>query len=416
MKKVTKDFPLLENNPDLTYLDSAATSLKPKLVLKAVREYFTEYGANIHRGLYKISERASEEYESTRKVVADFINAPSEKEIIFTRNATESINLVAHSLGKEILDPGDFIVTTIAEHHANFVPWQTVAQETGAELKVIDVTDDGDLDIYDKNGKVDLTDIITEETWILAIQYVSNVLGTVQPLKEIIAEAKRLNPKIIIVVDGAQAVPHMKVDVQDLGCDFLAFSGHKAAGPTGIGVLWGRTELLESMPPYMTGGDMIEEVHLNYTTFADIPHKFEAGTPHIAGVIGLKAAIKYLDNIGMDTLFEHEKNLGAYAIQKLEKEFGDDIWIMGQHSRNTRIGLVSFTLNNCHPHDIAAILDEENVAVRAGHHCAMPLHTRFDGNATTRASFYMYNSENDIDTLVVALRKAYDMLCPSIKK
>ena len=415
MINVTKDFPLLQQQ-DVTYLDSAATSLTPQHVLDAMDDYYTQYGVNIHRGLNTMSEKASAEYEDTRNVVADFINAPAPREIIFTRNATEGVNLIAHSFAREILDAGDNIVTTILEHHANFVPWQQACMQTGAELKVIDVTDDTDLDIYDENGSISLDDIVTDKTWLMAVQYVSNVLGTVQPLKEIVAAARKINPKIIVLVDAAQAVPHMTVNVQDLDCDFLVFSAHKMCGPTGVGVLWGKAELLENMPPYMTGGDMIEEVYLHKTTFADIPHRFEAGTPDIAGVIGLKAAVTYLNSIGLEDIHSHEVELGTYAEAELQKAFGGNISIMGSTSRQPRVGIVAFTLKGCHPHDISAILDEEGVAVRAGHHCAMPLHTRFNGDATTRISPYIYNTKKDVDIFVKALQTAYSMLCPSTKK
>jgi cysteine desulfurase/selenocysteine lyase len=410
------DFPLLAHNPSLTYLDSAATSLKPQEVLDAMNEYYTSYSANIHRGLYKLSEKASEEYEETRQVVADFIHAPSADEIIFTRNATESINLIAYTCGQHMIDSDNEIVTTVLEHHANFVPWQQLALRRGAHLRVIDCGDAGDLDIYAKNGKIDLTGLVTDKTWILALQHISNVLGTIQPIKDIIKAARAIQPKIIVVVDAAQSAPHIPIDVQDLDCDFLAFSSHKMLGPTGVGVLWGRKRLLDAMPPFLFGGDMIRGVYLDHTDFAEPPYKFEAGTPDIAGVIGLKAAVMCLQKHGIDQMFKREVSLKEKLDSALQKEFEENIHILGSSARTPRIAVAAFTLKGCHPHDIAGILDEENVAVRAGNHCAMPLHTRFGVHATTRASFYLYNDEKDIGTLISALRKAYSILCPSTKK
>ena len=289
MKFSVSDFPII-NSKSCVYLDSAATSLKPQSVIDAISEYYTHYSANVHRGMYSMSERATEEYESTRDVVATFINAQSSDEIIFTRNATEAINLVAYSLGREIVQEGDEIVTSVIEHHANFVPWQQLAFACGADFKVIDCDENGDLDIFTA-GKVNLKGIITQKTKLVALQHVSNVLGTIHPIEDIIKEIRNQNPKTIIVVDAAQSVPHMSVDVQKLDCDFLAFSSHKMCGPTGVGVLWGKKNILETMQPFMFGGDMIDEVFIDRTTFAKGPHMFEAGTPHIAGVIGLKAAI-----------------------------------------------------------------------------------------------------------------------------
>jgi cysteine desulfurase / selenocysteine lyase len=416
MKDVRLDFPLLRTHQDLIYLDSAATSLKPQIVLDAMNRYYTDYGANIHRGLYAISEEASSEYEETRQVVADFINAPSSQEIIFTRNATESVNLITYALGREMVDPGDQIVTTVIEHHANFVPWQQLAFQHDAEFKVIDCLENGDLDIYDETGRIDLSGIITTKTRFCALTLVSNVLGTVQPVKEIIKAIRAINPKTLILVDAAQAVPHMPVDVQDLDCDFLALSSHKMCGPTGVGVLWGRNEILAHMPPFLFGGAMIREVRIEETTYDESPHRFEAGTPDIAGVIGLKAAVRYLQGVGMQTLYKHEQELGATLLKQLQEAFGTKIRILGADSRLPRIGLAAFELEGCHPHDVAALLDEENIAVRAGNHCAMPLHARLKANATTRASLYLYTTHDDITKLVTALHKVHTRLCPSIKK
>lgn len=416
MIDVAKDFPLLSNHPDLTYLDSAATALKPQSVIDRMTEYYSSYSANIHRGLYALSEKASSEYEETRQVVADFIHASSSDEIIFTRNATESINLIAYALGREVVDPGDTVVSTIIEHHANFIPWQQLAFQNDAEFKVIDCTDTGELDIYNKQGHIDLADIVTEKTRFFALSYVSNVLGTIQPVKEIIKAVRAINPKTLIVIDAAQALPHMPVDVQDLDCDFLVFSSHKMCGPTGVGVLWGKAAILDHMPPFLFGGDIIREVRIEETVFAQAPYRFEAGTPDIAGVIGLKAAVRYLQGVGMEKIYAHEQNLAHILLGSLTSAFGDALTTLGAKSSAPRLALAAFELDGCHPHDVAALLDEQGIAVRAGNHCAMPLHTRLKAHATTRASLYLYNSEDDIEKLTLALQKAQKILCPSIKK
>lgn len=414
--KIKADFPIFRFHPDLTYLDSAAMSLKPQPVIEAVDRYYHQYSANVFRGIYQLAENATEEYERVREKVAQFINAPKAEEIIFVRNTTEAINLVAYAWGRVNIEKGDEVVTTVMEHHSNFVPWQVLASETGGIFKVIDINERGYLDLnLDKfkmqNSNLKMTTqnskflekIITKKTKILALTYVSNVLGTINPVKEIISAAKKINPKIITVVDAAQAVPHLKVDVKDLGCDFFAFSGQKMLGPTGVGVLWGKRELLESMPPFLFGGEMIKEVYLEKTIFADIPHKFEAGTPHIAGVFGLGAAVDYLNKIGMDKIRQHEKDLTQYALSKLDKL--KDITIYGPKDINNRGGVISFNIKGVHPHDAAAVLDEENICVRSGHHCAMPLHTRLRINASVRASFYLYNSKEDVDKLINGLLK-----------
>lgn len=398
-KKIKKDFPIFEKDKGLVYLDSTATSLKPSIVIDKLAEYYSQYSANIFRGVYAISERATVEYENTRKAVAGFINAQKKEEVVFTRNTTETINLIAYSWGRKIIAKGDEIVTTVTEHHSNFVPWQVLAGETGAVLKVIDINENGDL-------QGNLEEIITKKTKILALAHVSNVLGTINPVKEIVTIAKRINPKITVVVDAAQAVPHMPVDVQSLGCDFLAFSSHKMLGPTGVGVLWGKYELLDEMFPFMYGGEMIEEVFLDNTTFKRPPHKFEAGTPAIAEVIALKSAIVYLSNLNLREVRRHEKELVGYAIKTMRAALGNKIRILGPADPEKRAGVLSFTYGDIHPHDVASILDEEKIAVRAGHHCAMPLHTRLGINATIRASFYVYNTREDVDKLIVALKKA----------
>ena len=415
MLDLKKDFPFFHTHPDLVYLDSAATSLKPQLAIDKLLEYYTDYTANIHRGIYKNAEKATEEYEETRKVVAKFINANRAEEIVFTRGTTEGINLVASTIGLDSIERGDEVVVSRMEHHSNFVPWQQLAFQSGADFKIIDLNDKYELAVTNYESgklKIDLTGVITKKTKILALVLVSNTLGTINPLKEIIAEAKKINPNIITVVDAAQAVPHMKVDVQLLGCDFLAFSGHKILGPTGIGVLWGKYDLLNKMSPYQYGGDMIRQVKIEETTFNDVPHKFEAGTPHIAGVIALKESVKYIQNIGLDTIRKHEQDLTKYALQVLSSEFGNEIKCFGPTNIAHRGGIVTFSFKDLHPHDIAQILDEDNIAVRAGHHCTMPLHDLLGVPATTRASFYIYNNEKDIDKLIAGLKKAVDILNP----
>ncbi|MBI2051196.1 cysteine desulfurase [Candidatus Roizmanbacteria bacterium] len=399
--KIKIAFPLVKNNPDLVYLDSAATSLKPKTVIDKLVEYYEEYGVNIKRGVYKLSERATQEYEQSRRLVAEFIGAQSKDEIVFTRSATESLNLVAYGFGRAGISESDEIVVSIAEHHSNFVPWQVLAGETGAFFKVIDITDEGYLDLDLKN----LDEIITKKTKILALSYVSNVLGTVFPIKKISEAAKKINPSIIIVIDAAQAVPHLPVKVQELGCDFLAFSGHKMLGPTGVGILWGRRELLNAMFPFQYGGEMIQKVAIEGTTFASLPDKFEAGTPAIADAIALKNALSYLKQFGLKNIYEHERKLLAYAKKLLKEEFKNKITIYGPPSIQDKGGILSFSFGKIHPHDVAAVLDGEGVCVRAGHHCTMPLHRRLGVAATTRASFYLYNNTSDIDRLATGLQK-----------
>jgi cysteine desulfurase/selenocysteine lyase len=401
---IKKQFPIFQNNPDLVYLDSGATSLKPQTVLDKMMEYYNSYSANVFRGIYKISERATKEYEETRDVTARFINATRSEEVIFTRNTTESFNLVAYALGREIITEDSEVVVTMMEHHSNFVPWQQLALENGATFKVIEVDESGQLKNVDK-----LDQIISKQTKILAFTYVSNVLGTINDVKSLIARAKQINPSIITVVDGAQAVPHMKVDVQDLGCDFFVFSSHKMFGPTGIGVLWGKYELLDKMSPFMFGGEMIESVAVEQTTFKKPPHKYEAGTPHIAGVIGFKEAIRFIEQIGADAIHAHEKELVSYAVSSLKDSFGDRISILGPQDPTKRSGIVAFTMSGTHPHDIAQILDEDNIAIRAGHHCAMPLHTYLGIPASARISLHIYNNKEDIDKLVAGLKKVNEV-------
>ncbi|PIV70715.1 cysteine desulfurase CsdA [Candidatus Roizmanbacteria bacterium CG17_big_fil_post_rev_8_21_14_2_50_39_7] len=394
--KIKKDFPIFNNQPKLVYLDSTATSLKPQSVISKLVEYYSDYSANIFRGVYDMSEKATAEYEETRTVVKDFINAPLTEEIIFTRNATESINLFVNGI-KDIFKKGDEIVTTITEHHSNFVPWQQLAKNIQCSFKIISINEEGILEPQ-------LTYEITKKTKILALTYVSNVLGTVNPIKTIIKEAKNINPHIIVLVDGAQAVPHLKVDVTDLGCDAFVFSSHKMLGPTGVGVLWVKKELLETFPPYQFGGDMIRSVAIEETQFADLPHRFEAGTPHIAGVIALKEASHYLQGIGLDAIHSYEVELAQICYDRLTEEFGTKIKIIGPQKRES--GIVAFAVTGLHAHDVAQLLNEDHIAVRAGHHCAMPLHTKLGIEASVRASFYLYNTKEDVEKLIASLHKA----------
>ena len=406
---IKKNFPIFQKQPDLVYLDSTATSLKPKIVINKIKEYYEEYSANVFRGIYPVSEKATIEFEETREIVSKFINANKSEEIVFTRNATESLNLLAYSLGRKIVEPGDEIVTTIMEHHSNFVPWQVLAGEVGAIFKVIDIDEEGYLEFRIQNSEL-LKQIITKKTKILALTYVSNMLGTINPIKEIISEFKRINPKIIVIVDAAQAVPHLKIDVHDLGADFIVFSSHKMLGPTAVGILWGKERLLKEMYPFMYGGDMIDEVYIDRTTYKNPPHKFEAGTPAIGEIIALKEAVKFLDKIGMDNIQIHEKKITDFAINRLTNTFGQSIKIYGPKNIEDRGGIVSFTFDKFHPHDIAQILADDGICVRAGHHCAMPLHTRLNVPATVRASFYLYNDERDVNKLIEGLKKVKEIL------
>ncbi len=396
---VKSDFPIFNNNPNLVYLDSAATSQKPQVVLDKVTEYYEQYNSNIHRGIYKIAEKATAEYEEARSKIAKFINAASSDEIVFTSGTTQSINLLSHSLEDQIGE-GDEIVVTIADHHSNFVPWQQLAKKKGAKFVAADVL------------STPLIQSVTEHTRILAFPLISNTLGTVFPVKEIVAQARKISPHIYIIVDAAQSVPHRSIDVRALDADFVAFSGHKMCGPTSIGVLWGKAERLKNLPPYQFGGEMIEEVRVESTTFKDIPYKFEAGTPPIAQAIGLGAAIDYLSSIGMDKIEEHEKSLVEYARAELEKVFSEKINILGPGVGEDRGGLLSFTFGKYHAHDVAQILDEENICVRAGHHCTMPLHNSLGVNASIRASFYIYNDESDVNKLIAGLKKVENYLQP----
>lgn len=403
--QIKNDFPIFSHHPNLSYLDSTATTLKPKPVIDKLIEYYQQYSANVFRGIYPLSEKATEEFEKTRQVIANFINAQPE-EIIFTRNTTESLNLLAYSLGRKIIEKGDEIITTIMEHHSNFVPWQILVQETGATLKVIDINDQGYLELGEKNGSFDLESIVTKKTKIFTLTYVSNVLGTINPIKKIAQVAKKINPKIIIIVDAAQAIAHFSVDVKELGVDFLAFSSHKMLGPTGVGVLWGRHQLLEETFPFLYGGEMIESVFLEKTIFKKPPHKFEAGTPAIGEVIALQEAVNYLQKIGLKNIHQYLKNLAQKAYLSLKTVFGQKIIFYGPTDFNQKGPILAFNLCDYHPHDVAQILADEGVCVRAGHHCAMPLHHRLHSEkGTVRASFYIYNNEKDVERLVEELKK-----------
>jgi len=391
--KVRDDFPVLkrEVHPGvpLVYLDSAASSQKPEVVLEAMDAFYRGSNANIHRGIHTLAEEATAAYEDTRRNVAKFINAESARQIIFTRNATESINLVAYSWGRANLRAGDVVLLTEMEHHANLVPWHILADEKGIRLEFIPVTPEGMLDISEYDRLLHL------EPKLVSFVHMSNVLGTINPAEEIIQKAKAAGA--VTLLDGAQSVPHFTVDVQALGCDFLAFSSHKMCGPTGLGVLYGRKDLLEAMPPFMGGGDMIKTVHLRSFVPNSVPHKFEAGTPAIAEVVGLGAAIDYLSEIGMDAIAAHEHSIEEYALERLAEVPG--LTVFGAEAQ-PRGGVASFSIQGVHPHDIAQILDQSGVAVRAGHHCAQPLHEKFGVTATARASFYLYNITSEVDQLI----------------
>lgn len=400
VNKIRQDFPLLKrriNGKPIVYLDSTASSLKPQKVINAMTEYYTKYSVNIFRGVYSLSEEATVAYEKAREKVAQFIGGKDFREIIFVRNATEALNLVMNTLGKEIIDKDCEIITTLMEHHANFVPWQQLAKEKGAKITYIDFEDDFTFHVKK------FVDAVSEKTKIVALTHVSNVFGTIVPVKKIVAAVKKKNPDVIVVIDGAQAVPHMSVDVSDLGCDYYAFSGHKMLGPTGIGVLWGRYALLEKMSPYQLGGEMIKDVGIEETTFKDPPYKFEAGTSHIAGAIGLGAAVDYLSNLGMDAVRNHEKELVTHALSHLGNL--GYLKIYGPTDPNIKGAMIAFSINGVHPHDAATILDRDNICIRTGHHCAMPLHKRLGLSATCRASFYIYNTKDDVERLIEGLEK-----------
>lgn len=400
VNKIREDFPILKkkvHDKNLVYLDNAATTQKPTYVIDKVNEYYTTMNANIHRGVHALSQEATEAFEGARIQIKQFINALGKNQIIFTRGTTEAINLVASSYGRVNVKEGDEIIISHMEHHSNIVPWQLLCKEKNARLRVIPVNDDGEL-IYEEFEK-----LVNERTKFISIVYVSNSLGTINPVKNIINYAHQFN--IPVLVDAAQAVNHLTVDVQDLDCDFLAFSGHKIYGPTGIGVLYGKVELLEAMPPYQGGGDMISKVTFEETTYNELPYKFEAGTPDIAGAIGLGAAIEYINKIGIDNIKEHERILLEYATKQIAQVPG--LRIIGTAKEKTSV--LSFVLENIHPHDIGTFLDFEGVAIRTGHHCTQPLMRRFNIPATSRASFAMYNTKEEVDVLVSGLKKIIEV-------
>ena len=404
MNNIKRDFPLLENE-NITYLDSGATTQKPIQVIKAVEEFYQKYNANPHRGAYSLSVEATEQYENTRTKIAKFINAKHREEIIFSKNATESLNLIAYSYGLDNLKKDDEVVISIMEHHSNLVPWQKMTKQTGSKLNYMYINENYQITDEEIERK------ITDKTKIVGITHVSNVLGTINNVKKIIKYAHKKGA--IVIVDASQSIPHMKIDVQDLDADFLVFSGHKMLAPLGIGVLYGKREILNKMTPFLMGGDMIEYVYEQDTTFAPLPNKFEAGTQNVEGVIGLGAAIDYIENLGYDKIQEIEHEVISYARQELSKL--DYLTLYTTPNEENHSSVISFNIKGVHPHDVASILDSEGVCVRSGNHCAQPL-MRFLGiDSTCRASFYIYNTKEDVDKLVKALDKAYNMFKNYIK-
>ncbi len=397
--KIREDFPILKrqvNGKPLIYFDNAATSQKPITVIEATDRYYREYNANIHRGIHKLAEEATLAHEEAREKVAKFINARHTEEIVFTRNTTEAINLVAYAWGRANVNKGDKIVLTIMEHHSNNVPWQLLAQEKEARVEYIKIDEEGML------RQDEVHELIDEKTKIVCVTQASNVLGTINPIKELSRVAHRFGA--MLLVDAAQSVPHMRVDVKDIDCDFFAFSGHKMLGPTGIGVLYGKKEHLQNMPPFLGGGEMIREVHAIGASWKDIPYKYEAGTPNIVGAIGLGTAIDYLRKIGMENVHDHEKEITGYALRRMSEVQG--LVTYGPSDVNRRVGVISFNLGDIHAHDLASILDEEGVAIRSGHHCAQPLMEFLNVPAMSRASFYIYNTKEEVDVFINALEKA----------
>ncbi len=404
INNIKKDFLLLENE-NITYLDSGATTQKPIQVIKAVEEFYQKYNANPHRGAYSLSVEATEQYENTRTKIARFINAKHREEIIFSKNATESLNLIAYSYGLDNLKKDDEVVISIMEHHSNLVPWQKMTKQTGSKLNYMYINENYEITDEEIESK------ITDKTKIVGITHVSNVLGTINNVKKIIKYAHKKGA--VVIVDASQSIPHMKIDVQDLDADFLVFSGHKMLAPLGIGVLYGKREILNKMTPFLMGGDMIEYVYEQETTFAPLPNKFEAGTQNVEGVIGLGAAIDYIENLGYDKIQEIEHEVISYARQELSKL--DYLTLYTTPNEENHSSVISFNINGIHPHDVASILDSEGVCVRSGNHCAQPL-MRFLGiDSTCRASFYIYNTKEDVDKLVKALDKAYNMFKNYIK-
>jgi len=400
VERIRKDFPALHQDvhgKPLVYLDNAATTQKPQAVLDALRAYYTEDNANVHRGVHLLSERATEAYEAARARIQRFLNAGQSREIVFVRGTTEGINLVANTYGRRMVGPGDEIVISALEHHSNIVPWQMLCEERGAALRVVPIDDAGEVDVdaYER--------LLSPRTRLVAVAHVSNALGTIVPVERMIALAHRQG--VPVLIDGAQAVSHLRVDVRALDCDFYTFSGHKAFGPTGIGALYGKAELLERMPPWQGGGDMIKSVSFEKTVYNDLPYKFEAGTPHIAGAIGLGVALDYLEGLGLDGVAAYEGELLAHATEALSSVPG--VRLVG--TARDKAAVLSFLVDGVHAHDVGTILDQEGVAVRAGHHCAMPVMTRFGLAATARASFALYNTHEEIDALVSALGRVREV-------
>ena len=401
VSKIRQDFPILKRkingNKTLVYLDNAATTQKPMSVINAICNYYMNYNSNIHRAVHQLAEEATLEYEKTREKVARFINARSSDEIIFTRNATEAINLISYSWARTNIRKDDKVVLTEIEHHSNIVPWQILSLEKGSILEYVGIDDNGYLNMEDYKRHLQ-----SNKVKLISVSHMSNVLGTIVPINEIIKMAH--DQSVPVLVDGAQSVPHMPVDVQDMDCDFMAFSAHKMLGPTGVGVLYVKREILNEMPPFIGGGDMIKEVHKNETKYNDLPYKFEGGTPNIADVIGFGAAIDYLNKIGMDKVREHEMDVTNYAIEAIAGVKGVSIY--GPSNSNHRGGVVSFNIGDIHPHDLATIMNDHGIAIRSGHHCAQVLMERLDVAATSRTSFYIYNTKEEVDTFINALDKA----------
>jgi len=398
--EIRRDFPILHqqvNDKPLVYVDNAATSQKPQSVIDAISEYYETINSNVHRGAHKLSERATDAYEEARESVKEFINADSTSEIVFVKNTSEALNLVAHSWARERLSEGDEILLTAMEHHSNLIPWQLASEKTGARLRFVELNEDGEID------RESFSEQLNDRTKLVAFPHMSNVLGTVNPARELVRDAH--DAGAVTVVDGAQSVPHMPVDVNEIDCDFLAFSGHKMCGPTGIGVLYGKEELLDEMPPFLGGGEMIGRVERETASWADLPHKFEAGTPNIAQAVGLNEAIDYLSDIGMETIYQHESELVSEALSRLDEI--DELRVFGRAEK--RGAVVSFEVDGIHPHDLSQVLDEEGVAVRAGHHCAQPLMDWLGVAATTRASFSFYNKKEEIDPIIRGIEQAKEV-------
>ncbi|MBI4507418.1 MAG: cysteine desulfurase [Chloroflexi bacterium] len=402
LRATRQDFPILQRTVrgrPLVYLDSAATSQKPLAVIEAIEGYYRTSNANIHRGIHTLGDEATEAYENARAKVARFIGAPSPRGVVFVRNTTEGINLVAYAWGRRNVRADDEIILTEMEHHSNLIPWQMLANEVGARLRFVPLAPDGTF------APEALERLLSARTRLVALPHMSNVLGTINPVRAVADLAHAAGA--LVVVDGAQSVPHLPVDVREMGCDFLAFSGHKMCAPTGIGVLWGREDLLEAMEPFMAGGGMIREVHWDYATWDEIPHRFEAGTPNIAGAVGLGAAVDYLEGIGMAAIRQHEVEITAYALEAL-RHLGD-VTLYGPRDAQRRGGVVSFNVAGVHPHDLGTVLDEHGVAIRAGHHCCQPLMRKLGVPATARASFYLYNVPEEIEALVAAVQHAREL-------